>query len=76
MRRALISIAKTRSTRSVQIAHNALTRAVQRAGAHDLIGRNVAALAERPQAQTAGRPSKAMIRDVRSLGSRVGSASR
>jgi integrase len=64
VRRALVSIAKTRSTRSVQIAHNTLTRSVHRAAAHDLVGRNVAALAERPQGQTAGRPSKAMTRDV------------
>jgi integrase len=64
VRRALVTIAKTRSTRSVQIAHNALTRAVQRAAAHDLVGRNVAALAERPKGQTVGRPSKAMTRDV------------
>jgi integrase len=64
VRRALVSIARTRSTRSVQIAHNLLTRSVQRAAAHDLVGRNVSALAERPQGQTAGRPSKAMTRDV------------
>jgi len=64
VRRALLAIAKTRSTRSVQIAHNVLTRAVQRAAAHDLVGRNVAALAERPQGKRAGRPSKAMTRDV------------
>ena len=48
----------------MQIAHNTLTRAVQRAAAHDLVARNVAALAERPQGQTAGRPSKAMTPDV------------
>ncbi|HTA14939.1 MAG TPA: site-specific integrase [Solirubrobacteraceae bacterium] len=48
----------------MQIAHNTLTRAVQRAAANDLVARNVAALAERPQGQTAGRPSKAMTRDV------------
>jgi integrase len=64
VRRTLVSIAKTRSTRSVQIAHNVLTRSVQRAAAHDLVGRNVSALTERPQGQTAGRPSKAMTRDV------------
>jgi integrase len=64
VRRALVSIAKTRSTRSVQIAHNALTRSVQRAAAHDLVSRNVAALAERPQGHRPGRPSKAMTRDV------------
>ncbi len=65
VRRALVTIARTRSTRSVQIAHNALTRAVQRAAAHDLAPRNVAALAERPQGQTAGRPSKAMRSFIR-----------
>lgn len=64
VRRALVTIAKTRSTRSVQIAHNVLTRAVQRAAAVDLVGRNVSALAERPQGQATGRPSKAMTRDV------------
>jgi integrase len=64
VRRALVTIAKTRSSCSVQIAHNVLTRAVQRAAAHDLVGRNVSALAERPQGKTGGRPSKAMTRDV------------
>jgi integrase len=41
-----------------------LTRSVQRAAAHDLVARNVSALAERPPGQTAGRPSKAMTRNV------------
>jgi integrase len=64
VRRVLVGIAKTRSTRSVQIAHNTLTRSVQRVAAHDLVSRNVAALAEHPPGQTSGRPSKAMTRDV------------
>jgi integrase len=64
VRRGLVAIAEDRSTRSVAIAHNVVTRAIQRAAAHDLVGRNVAALAERPQGQAAGRPSKAMTKDV------------
>ena len=64
VRRGLVAIAEDRSSRSVAIAHNVVTRAIQRAAAHDLVGRNVAALAERPQGQAAGRPSKAMTKDV------------
>lgn len=64
VRRGLVAIADTRSTRSVQIAHNVLTRAIARAAAHDLVGRNVAALAERPVGKADGRPSRAMSRDV------------
>jgi integrase len=63
--RALQQIAKTRSTRTVQIAANSLERAIQRAVKHGQVGRNVAALADRPQgSQAAGRESKAMTRDV------------
>lgn len=66
--RALQTIAKTRSTRTVQIAANSLERAVQRAVRHGQTGRNVAALADRPQgSQAAGRESKAMTRDVLEL---------
>src|SRR5262249_768804 len=64
VRRGLVAIAEDRSSRSVAIAHNVVTRAIQRAAAHDLVGRNVAALAERPRGQAAGRPSKAMTKDV------------
>jgi len=64
VRRGLVTIAEDRSSRSVAIAHNAVTRAIQRAAAHDLVSRNVAALAERPQGKAAGRPSKAMTKDV------------
>jgi integrase len=59
VRDALVSIAATRSTRTVQIARNCLVRAIRRAEANDHVRRNVAALAELPEGK-AGRPSKAM----------------
>lgn len=61
---ALQQIAKTRSTRTVQIAANCLERAIRRAERHGQVSRNVAALADRPQGQAPGRESKAMTRDV------------
>jgi hypothetical protein len=63
VRGALVEMAKTRSTRTVQIARNCLTRAIKRAEANDLVRRKVAALAELPQGQAPGRPSKAMTLD-------------
>jgi integrase len=57
--RALATLAKHMSTRSVQIARNVLIRAIQHAERHDLVGRNVAALVRSPKGQS-GRPSKAM----------------
>jgi integrase len=62
--RMLRDIAKTRSTRTVQAAANALERAIQRAVKHRTVSVNVAALADRPHGQAAGRPSKAMTRAV------------
>lgn len=62
VRGALVTMGKTRSTRTLQIARNCLTRAIKRAEANDLVRRNVAALAELPTG-TAGRPSKAMTLD-------------
>jgi integrase len=47
------------STRSLQIVHNCLVRAIRQAEADDIIGRNVALLV-RPPAGRDGRPSKAM----------------
>ena len=47
------------STRSLQIAHNCLVRAIRHAEGDDLVGRNVAALV-RPPAGNEGRPSKAL----------------
>jgi integrase len=62
VRGALVKIAATRSTRTVQIARNCLMRAIRRAEANDHVRRNVAALAELPEGR-AGRPSKAMKLD-------------
>ena len=52
-------LAATRSTRTVQLARNALARAIRYAEANDLVGRNVAALVTTPKGQQ-GRPSKAL----------------
>jgi integrase len=60
---ALLKMAKTRSTRTLQIARNCLMRAIKRAEANDYVRRNVGALAELPAGQTGGRPSKAMTLD-------------
>jgi integrase len=56
---ALADMARTRSTRTLQIARNCLSRAIRRAEANDHVRRNVAALAELPEGRE-GRPSKAM----------------
>ncbi|HYS30692.1 MAG TPA: tyrosine-type recombinase/integrase [Streptosporangiaceae bacterium] len=59
VRVALAELSGRMSTRSLQIAHNCLVRAIRHAEADDLIGRNVAALV-RPPAGQEGRPSKAL----------------
>ena len=56
---ALEELSDHLSTRSLQIAHNCLTRAIRQAEADDRVGRNVAALVETP-AGCGGRPSKAL----------------
>ena len=48
------------STRTVQIAHNVLVRAIRHAERDDLVGRNVAALVKPPKGQRGGRPSKSL----------------
>ena len=48
------------STRTLQIAHNVLVRAIRLAERDDLVGRNVAALVDTPKGQAAGRPSKSL----------------
>lgn len=55
----LAALAGHMSTRTVQIAHNVLVRAIRHAERHDLVGRNVAALVTAPKGQS-GRPSKAL----------------
>jgi integrase len=57
---ALAALAARLSTRTVQIAHNVLVRAVRHAERDDLVGRNVAALVDAPKGQQAGRPSKSL----------------
>jgi integrase len=59
VRAALTRLASTRSTRTVTIARNALTRAIRHAEANDLVRRNVAALVTPPKGQE-GRPSKSL----------------
>ena len=54
VRLALVKIAATRSTRTVQIARNCLSRAIKRAQANDKVRRNVAELAELPGARSRG----------------------
>jgi integrase len=59
VRRALTQLAKDHSSRTVVIAHNALTRALRHAEADRHILHNAAALVDTPQGQR-GRPSKAL----------------
>jgi integrase len=59
VRRALTQLAKNHSSRTVVIAHNALTRALRHAEANRHILHNAAALVETPKGQQ-GRPSRAM----------------
>ena len=60
VQRALAAMAPRVSTRTVQIAHNVLVRAIRQAERDDLVGRNVAALVKPPKGQQAGRPSKSL----------------
>ena len=60
VQRALAAMAPRLSTRTLQIAHNVLVRAIRQAERDDLVGRNVAALVDTPKGQAAGRPSKSL----------------
>ena len=62
VRSAQSTLSEQLSTRSLQIAHNCLMRAIRHAEADDLVGRNVAALV-RPPVGRRGRPSKALTVD-------------
>jgi integrase len=57
--RALAAVAATRSSSTVAMAHLALTRAITRAQAKNLVLRNVSALTGTPPGQE-GRPSRSM----------------
>jgi integrase len=56
---ALTAMARHYSSAAVAMGHNALTRAIRHAEARDLVGRNVAVLADTPKGQV-GRPSKSL----------------
>jgi integrase len=62
VRSALSALSGELSTRSLQIAHNCLERAIRHAEADDLVGRNVAALVRPPDGRL-GRPSKTLTLD-------------
>lgn len=57
---ALTALAARMSTRTVQISHNVLVRAIRQAERDSLAARNVAALIKPPRGQRAGRPSKSL----------------
>ena len=59
VRQALVQLARDHSTRTVTMAHNALTRALRHAEANRHVVHNVAALVDTPKGQS-GRPSKAL----------------
>jgi integrase len=59
VRSALNGLSGELSTRSLQIAHNCLTRAIRQAQADDIVARNVAELIDTPAGRE-GRPSKAL----------------
>jgi hypothetical protein len=60
VQRALTALASRSSTRTIQIAHNVLVRAIRHAERDDLVGRNVASLVDAPKGQQSGRPSKSL----------------
>jgi integrase len=59
VRAALQKMAATHATRTLQKAHNCLTRAVRHAEGQDLVRRNVSALADTPRGRE-GRPSQSL----------------
>jgi integrase len=60
VQKALTNLAARVSTRTVQMAHNVLVRAIRHAERDDLVGRNVAALVNAPKGKVGGRPSKSL----------------
>jgi integrase len=59
VRTALSKMAATHATRTLQKAHNCLTRAVRHAEGQDLVRRNVSALVDTPRGRE-GRPSQSL----------------
>jgi integrase len=62
VRTALARMAVTHATRTLQKAHNCLTRAVRHAEGQDLVRRNVSALVDTPRGRE-GRPSQSLTLD-------------
>lgn len=62
VRQALVTAARTRSTSTVSLIHNCMTRAIRHAEARDLVRRNVATLVDTPKGKE-GRPSKSLTLD-------------
>jgi integrase len=60
VQQALSALADSRSTATISLIHNCLTRAIQRAEKHDLVRRNVARLVDTPTGKRKGRPSKSL----------------
>lgn len=60
VQQALSALAETRSTATISLVHNCLTRAIERAEKHDLVRRNVATLVDTPRGERRGRPSKSL----------------
>ena len=60
VQKALANMGSRRSTRTVQIAHNVLVRAIRHAERDDLVRRNVATLVKPSKGQLGGRPSKSL----------------
>jgi integrase len=63
VQRALAAMAPRSSTRTLQIAHNVLVRAIRQAERDDIVARNVASLVKPPKGQLDGRPSKSLTLD-------------
>jgi len=59
----LSTIAETHATRTVQIAHNTLARAITMAHAHDKVSRNVAKVIKTPPGEKAGQQRRAFSLD-------------
>jgi integrase len=62
VRTALNSMATTHATRTIQKAHNCLTRAIRQAEGQDLVRRNVSSLVDTPCGRQ-GRPSQSLTLD-------------
>jgi integrase len=60
LRKAMKKLAATRSTRTMQVMHNAVERAIRHSEADDRVARNVASLIRPPEGKAPGRPSKSL----------------